>query len=70
MFASFFVIIFKNFLRIPLLNRNTKPTLAFALPTDAPIMIANEARENPMLASGRTSKVLSAHSGAVIYLLF
>ena len=70
MICQYFGYSFFNFLRITLLNRNTKLTLALAFPTDAPITVANEARENPMLASDRTSKVLSAHSSAVIYLLF
>ena len=44
-FMSFFVIAFKELLRIPLLKRSTNFIVSVAIPTGAPIAVSNEARK-------------------------
>ena len=49
-FYFFFIAIAKNVLTNPLLNAKIKPMLALAIPTGAPITVANDAMDTPLLA--------------------
>ena len=44
---------------IPLLVRYTRLILALAIPTGVPMIVVNKQRETPLLASDKTSRVLS-----------
>ena len=52
-FYLFFLIVFKNFPKIPLLIEKAKPRLVLAITIGTPI-------ETPPLTANKTSKVLSA----------
>ena len=56
----FFLIVFKRFLRPPLLKTNTRLTFSLTIPSVAPTTVLNGARETLLLVLDRTNKVLSA----------
>ena len=59
MFFFSFLVIFSNFLTIPVLKEKIKVRLALATPTGAPIILVNEIIDTPLLAALKTIKLLS-----------
>ena len=61
MFSLLFLVIFNNFLIIPVLKEKIKVRLAFAIPTGAPIILVNEIMDTPLLVALtlKTTKILS-----------
>ena len=58
MLFPFFVVIFNNFLTIPV-RENNKVRLALALPTGAPTILVNETIDAPPLVAPKTIKAWS-----------
>ena len=58
MLFPFFVVIFNNFLTIPV-RENNKVRLALALPTVAPTILVNETIDAPPLVAPKTIKAWS-----------
>ena len=59
MFFFLFLVIFDNFLTIPVVREKIKVRLALAIPTGAPIILVNEIIDTPLLAALKTIKILS-----------
>ena len=57
--ALLLFIVFKRFLAIPFLIKNTKVKLALVIPADAPITVENEAIKALPINADKTNKVLS-----------
>ena len=55
----FFLVIFNNFLTIPIVKEKIKEKLALAIPTGAPVILVNEIIDTPPLVALKTTKVLS-----------
>ena len=55
----FFLVIFNNFLIIPVIKEKIKVKLALAIPTGAPITLANEIIDIPPVVTLNTIKILS-----------
>ena len=55
----FFLVIFNNFLVIPVDREKIKVKLALAIPTGAPITLVNEIIDTPLLVALKTIKILS-----------
>ena len=54
-----FRVVFNNFFTIPVDTENARLKLAFAIPTGAPIAVANDAIETLPLVADKTIKDLS-----------
>ena len=68
-FLFLFSLVFNNFFTIPVVIENAKLKLALAIPTGAPITVANDAIDIPSFAADKTIKDLSKYSKETIYLL-
>ena len=53
------LVIFNNFLTIPVVREKTKVKLALAIPTGAPIILVSETIDTPLLVAPKTIKALS-----------
>ena len=58
-FFFLFLVIFSNFLTIPVVREKIKVKLALAIPTGAPIILVNEIIDTPLLVALKTIKILS-----------
>ena len=58
-FFFLFLVIFNNFLTIPVVKEKIKVRLALAIPTGAPIILVNEIIDTPLLVALKTIKILS-----------
>ena len=58
-FFFLFLVIFNNFLTIPVVIEKIKVKLALAIPTGAPIILVNEIIDTPPLVALKTIKTLS-----------
>ena len=54
-----FLVIFSNFLTIPVVREKIRVKLALAIPTGAPIILVNEIIDTPPLVALKTIKILS-----------
>ena len=54
-----FLVIFNNFLTIPVAKERIKVRLALTIPTGAPIILVNEIIDTPLLVALKTIKTLS-----------
>ena len=54
-----FLVIFSNFLTIPVVREKIKVKLALAIPTGAPTILVNEIIDTPLLVALKTTKTLS-----------
>ena len=68
-FLFLFPLVFNNVFTIPVVIENAKLKLALAIPTGAPITVANDAIDSPSFAADKTIKDLSKYSKETIYLL-
>ena len=59
MLFLFFLVIFNNFLTIPVVREKIKVKLTLAIPTDAPITLVNEIIDTPPVVTLKTIKFLS-----------
>ena len=59
LFLFFFLVIFNNFLTIPVVREKIKVKLALAIPTGAPIILVNEIIDTPPVVALKTIKILS-----------
>ena len=59
MLFLFFLVIFSNFLTIPVVTEKNKVRLALAIPTGAPTILVNEIIDTPLLVALKTIKILS-----------
>ena len=59
LFLFFFLVIFNNFLTIPVVREKIKVKLALAIPTGAPTIVVNEIIDTPPLV---TLKIIKAWS--------
>ena len=59
LFLFFFLVIFNNFLTIPVVREKIKVKLALAIPTGAPIILVNEIIDTPPVVALKTIKNLS-----------
>ena len=58
-FFFLFLVIFNNFLTIPVVKEKIKVRLAITIPTGAPIILVNEIIDTPLLVALKTIKTLS-----------
>ena len=58
-FFFLFLVIFSNFLTIPVVREKIKVKLALAIPTGAPTTLADEMIQTPLLVALKTIKILS-----------
>ena len=58
-FFFLFLVIFDNFLTIPVVREKIKVRLVLAIPTDALIILVNEITDTPLLVTPKTIKVFS-----------
>ena len=58
-FFFIFLVIFSNFLTIPVVREKNKVRLALAIPTGAPTILVNEIIDTPPLVALKTIKILS-----------
>ena len=58
-FFFLFLVIFSNFLIIPVVREKIRLKLAVAIPTGTPIILVNEIIDTPPLAALKTIKTLS-----------
>ena len=58
-FFFLFLVIFNNFLTIPVVREKNKVRLALAIPTGAPIILVNEIIDTPPVVALKTIKILS-----------
>ena len=68
-FFFLFFVILSNVLIIPVVREKFKVKLALAIPTGAPITLAEQMIQTPLLGTLKTVKILSMLSKAVAYLL-
>ena len=54
-----FLVIFSNFLTIPVFREKIKVRLALAIPSGAPTILVNEIIDTPLLVAFKTIKLLS-----------
>ena len=54
-----FLVIFSNFLTIPVVREKIKVRLALAIPTGEPKILVNEIIDTPLLVALKTIKILS-----------
>ena len=57
-FFFLFLVIFSNFLTIPVVREKNKVRLALAVPTGAPAILVNEIIDTPLLVALKTIKIL------------
>ena len=57
-FFFLFLVIFSNFLTIPVVREKIKVKLALAIPTGAPTKLANEQIDTPPVVALKTIKIL------------
>ena len=70
-FFFLFLVIFSNFLTIPVVREKINVKLAFAIPTGAPIILANEIIDTPPLVALTTIKLGQYNQKQLhIYLVF
>ena len=58
-FFFLYLVIFNNFLIIPVVKEKIKVRFAFAIPTGAPIILVNEIIDTPLLFALKTIKIWS-----------
>ena len=58
-FLFFFLVIFNNFLTIPVVREKIKVKVALAIPTGAPIIPVNVIIDTPPVVALKTIKILS-----------
>ena len=58
-FFFLFLVIFSNFLTIPIVREKIKVRLALAIPTGTPTILVNEIIDTPLLVALRTIKFVS-----------
>ena len=58
-FFFLFLVIFSNFLTIPVVREKIKVKLALAIPTGAPTILVNEIIDTPPIVAFKTIKILS-----------
>ena len=58
-FFFLFLVIFNDFLIIPVVREKIKIRLTLAIPTGAPIILVNEIIDTPLLVALKTIKILS-----------
>ena len=58
-FFFLFIVIFSNFLTIPVVKEKIKVKLALTIPTDLPIVLVNEIIDTPLVVALKTIKILS-----------
>ena len=58
-FFFLFLVIFSNFLTIPVVREKIKVKLALAIPTGAPTILVNEQIDTPPVVALKTIKILS-----------
>ena len=58
-FFFLFLVIFSNFLTIPVVKEKNKVRLSLAIPTSAPAILVNEMIDTPPLAGLKIIKILS-----------
>ena len=58
-FFFFFLVMFSNFLTIPVVKEKNKVRLVLAIPTGAPIILVNEIIDTPSLVALKTIKAWS-----------
>ena len=58
-FFFFFLVIFKKIFTIPVVRERIKAKLALGIPTNAPITLANEIIDTPLVVALKTIKILS-----------
>ena len=58
-FFFLFLVIFSNFLTIPVVREKIKVKLALAIPTGAPTTLVNEQIDTPPVVALKTIKILS-----------
>ena len=58
-FLFFFLVIFNNFLTIPVVRETIKVKLALAIPTGVPKILVNEIIDTPPVVARKTIKILS-----------
>ena len=58
-FFFLFLVIFSNFLTIPVVREKSKVRLALAIPTGAPTILVNEIIDTPTLVALKTIKAWS-----------
>ena len=56
LFLFFFLVIFSNFLTIPVVRKKNKVRLAIAIPTGVPTILVNKIIGTPALAALKTIK--------------
>ena len=66
-FFFLFLVIFSNFLTIPVVREKIKVNLALAIPTGAPTILANEIIDTPPLAALKINKAWSIKSKTASY---
>ena len=70
-FFFLFLVIFSNFLTIPVVREKIKVKLALAIPTNAPIILVNEIIDTSPLAALKTIKLGQYNQKQLhIYLIF
>ena len=67
-FFFFVLVVFNNFLTIPVVKEKIKVKLALAIPTGAPIILVNEIIDTPPVVVFKTIKILSIQLKVVTYL--
>ena len=58
-FFFFYLVIFNNFLTIPVVKKEIKVKHALAIPTGAPVTLLDEIIDTPPLVALKTTKILS-----------
>ena len=58
-FFFLFLVIFSNFLTIPVVREKIKVKLALAIPTGAPVTLENEIIDTPPVVALKPTKILS-----------
>ena len=62
-----FLVIFSNFLTIPVVREKIKVKLALAIPTGAPTILVNEIIDAPLVVALKTIKTLSTQSKTYLF---
>ena len=60
LFLFFFLVIFSNFLTIPVVREKIKVKLALAIPTSAPSILVNEQIDTPRVVALKTINVIKS----------
>ena len=69
-FFFIFLVIFSNFLTIPVVREKNKVRLALAIPTGAPTILVNEIIDTPPLVALKTKLSQYSQKQQHIYLIF